>query len=189
MDVIPGKFLPSVQTLEFNQKIKACDLSPQLANQLHRGRRRPAGCQQIIDDEDPLADRNRVPMDSQGTGSVFQVVFHFETISRELAWFPNRHKSGSEPGRQSPAENEPSRLDPDNLCNPLTSILDGEIVRDLLKRRRVLQQRGDVVEEDSGLGEIRYFPDEGFIIHRESTVLQKVGPLHRLFFDGPPKPD
>ena len=59
------------------------------------------------------------------------------------------------------SEDEAPRLDADDLVNVLSCIVIGEGVDERGQSFGVAQQRGDVIEEDAGLGEVGDVADEG----------------------------
>ena len=164
MDVISGKLLSPLEPLQLNQEIEAHDFSPELPDQTDRRLSRPPRRQEIVDDQDPFPRTDRISMDGQGIRSVLKAVFHFEAVRWQLTRFADRDEPGAEPACQHASEDESSRLDAHDFINPAVLIARGEFIGETAKCRRVFEQRGDIVKEDAGLGEIRHFADESLIV-------------------------
>ena len=183
MDGVADQFLSTLKAPEFHEKVEPGDLPSQLSHERHRcGSRAPCG-QQVIHDQHPFPHSNRIAVDDKGVRSVLEAVFDFETVGGQFPWFPDWNEPGVQPVRQDPPENEPARFNADNFGNVLSLIVGGQFIDDRREGAGVFEQRGDVVEENTGLGEIGDFANEGVIIesgHRS----EQVGLCHGSAFNG-----
>ena len=116
MDGMAGKLLTAVQALEFNEKIQPDDLASQLSDERYRGSGRASGGQKVIDDQHPFAHVDRIAMDGKRVRPIFETVFHFKTVGRQLAGLSDRNEPGIQALGQDPAKNKASRLDADHFC-------------------------------------------------------------------------
>lgn len=164
MHRIAGEFFSSFKPLQLNQKIESHDFSSELADQTDCRLGRPSRGQEIVYDQDPLTRSDGIPMDRQGVRPIFKAVLHLEAIGRQFPRLANRHKPGAQPAGQHASEDKSSRLDTYDLVDTSPLIPLGKVVGQLAKSRCIFQQCRNVVKEDTGLGEIRHFADEGLII-------------------------
>src|SRR6478736_519385 len=115
MDGVADQFFSALKALELYEKVEPCDLASQLPNERNRGGCRAPCGQQVVHDQYPLSHRNRIAVDSKGIRTVFEAIFDFKTIGRQLAGFPDWNKPGIQPVRQYPPQNEPARLNADDF--------------------------------------------------------------------------
>ena len=80
MDGVAGQSISTLKALEFHEKVEPGDLASQLLNERHRcGRCAPCG-QQVIHDQHPFPHSNRITVDEQRVGAVFEAVFDLKTV-------------------------------------------------------------------------------------------------------------
>ena len=96
--------------------------------------------------------------------SILKTIFDFITISRKFSRFTNQNKSSPETGGKNPAKNKPPRLNPDNFGDPSILLPSRQLVGKTPKRSRILQKRGDVIKENTGLRKVRHFSNECLIV-------------------------
>ena len=183
MDRVTDQFISTLKALEFNEKVESGDFASQLANEGHRRGRRTPGGQQVVHDQHPFSHTNRIAMDGKGVRTVLEAVFDFKIVGRQFAGLPDWNKPGVQPVRQYPAENEPARFDTDDFCDPLSLIVGGQFTDNRRQGLGVFKQRGDIVEENTGLGEVGDLANEGVIVdgrHRS----EQVGLCHGSAFNG-----
>ena len=66
MNGVADQLLSTLKALEFDEKIEPGDLTPQLPNERHcRGCRASCG-QQVVHNQDPFSDPNRIAVDGKG---------------------------------------------------------------------------------------------------------------------------
>ena len=183
MDRVADQFISTLKALEFHEKVEPGNLASQLPNERHRrGRRAPCG-QQVIHDQHAFSHTNRIAVDGKGVQTVFEAVFDFKNVGGQFAGLPDWNEPGVQPIRQEPTENEPARFNTDDFGYPLSQIVGGQLIGDRRQGAGVFEQRGDIVEENTWLGEIGYLPNEGAIIdggHRS----EQVGLCHGSAFNG-----
>ncbi len=90
---------------------------------------------------------------------------------RQLLRLAHRHEAGAQSIRQSGSEDEAARFDADYRIDFRVLVVGLETVDDSAQPGRILQQRGDVVEENARLGEIGNFANKGFQGFHERVVL------------------
>ena len=183
MDGVADQFLSTLQALEFNEKVESGDFASQLTNERHRRSCGASGGQQVVHDQHPLSHTDRIAMDGKGVRPILKAIFDFKIVGGQLAGFPDRNESGIQPIRQYSAENEPARLDADDFGDPLPLIVGGQFIGDRRQGAGVLKERGDIVEENAGFGEVGNFPNESVIVdgrHRS----EQVGLCHGSAFNG-----
>ena len=70
-----GQLFPAIEKGQFHEKIELHDLDLKMAaDQLCGGRNGSAGSQDIVNDQDFLTGLQRVSMDFDGIGAIFQLV-------------------------------------------------------------------------------------------------------------------
>ena len=155
-----GKFLPALQFFEFDQEIKSDDFSAQLSDERDGGGCGPPRREEVVDDKHPFAHTDGIPVDRQRVGPIFETIFDFEAVGRQLSRLPDRHEPRIEPLRQDTGVNEPPRFNAHHLGHPLPSIIGDKIVGDRREGLAILQQGCDVVKENAGLRVIRHLANE-----------------------------
>jgi len=66
MDRMADQFLSTPKALEFHEKIEPGDLTAQLPNERHGRGCRPSCGQQVVHDQHPFSDTNRITVDGEG---------------------------------------------------------------------------------------------------------------------------
>src|SRR5580704_15078996 len=159
-DIELFELLTALQKVEFDREGQSCNVSSELLNQLYRGFHRSAGRQQIVDEDHILAGLNRIEMNFQRIGAVFQVVSHASHGRRQLARLAYRYKSRIETISERRAEDEAASLDAEDEVDIFADVMRGQGINHLREANPVFQQRRDVVKEDARLGEVGYGADE-----------------------------
>ena len=178
MNGLAGELRAAVQRHQLDEKRQGVHLAAEPLDEVGRRARRAAGREQVVDDQDPLPLASPHPRGSRAS--------RCRTRGRRSrgrrptaacpACAPARSRRRSD--RRRRAEDEAAALDADDDVDAL--ILEGE--REAVDRRakahRILQQRGDVVEEDPRLGKIGDVANLGFqIVHGHATVKPVSRPL------------
>ena len=145
---------------QLDHEREARDLAPQPPDELDRAHHRPAGREQVVDDEDPLSGLDRVGVDLEGRRAVLELVLDLDRLRRQLAELAHRHEAGAELVGQRRAEDEAARLHADHEVDLRAADLLGHAVDHLAERVRLLEERGDVVEADARLREVGDLADE-----------------------------
>ena len=105
-------------------------------------------------------------MGLQGVGAVLQRVLLFHPLPRQLPGLPHRHEAGPERARHRPAQDEPSGFDAHDVGHSAVGERLGHRRDHVVQQRRVREDRGDVLEDDPGLGVVldrsECFPDPAF---------------------------
>ena len=80
-----------------------------------------------------------------------------KAIGGHLSGFPNGHEAGLEPLGQNRAVDESTGFDPDHFGHSLPAIVGHEVIGNGRKGLAIFQQRRDVVEKNTGFGEVGTF--------------------------------
>ncbi|MNC85312.1 hypothetical protein D3C83_09030 [compost metagenome] len=145
-------------------------LAPQLAHELRGRRRRAAGREHVVDDEDLLARADGVLVDLERVLAVLEVVRFLEGLRWQLAGLADRYEARADAMRDGPAEDEPAALDADDRVDPAVLVRRRQHVDGRPVALRIAQQRRDVVEEDAGLREVGNAANVLFEVHAVATV-------------------
>ena len=150
-----GELLPAVQDADLQQERPAHELRLQRAREPSRRSRRPAGGEHIVHDQRARARRQRIAMGLERIGPVLQRVRFADAFPGQLAGLPRRYEPRAERGRHRPAQDEPAGLDADHVRDACSG--NGAAIASTTCRNSgaVAQHRGDVLEQDPGLGVIR----------------------------------
>jgi len=119
-----------------------------------------AGGEHVVDDQHAVVLRQRVVMDLERVGTVFEDVFVAASCPRKLAGFADRHEAGAEDSRDAAAEDESARLDAGDERDTGAPIRFGELVDASLQSARRTEKRRDVLEHDPGLRKVRDLADK-----------------------------
>src|SRR5437899_12989110 len=101
-------------------------------------------------------------MDFKCAGSVFQGVIVFGGGSREFARLTDRNETSVETIGQRGTEDETASFDAEYEINIFQKVELGESVDQCGEADFVLEQSGDVVEQDAFFGEVGNFADQFF---------------------------
>src|SRR5262245_20463698 len=137
------------------------DRAAQLLDQAQRGGHGAAGGQEVVDREHPLAWLDRVLVHGQRVAPVLELARDGARPGRSLAQLADLHDARPQLMRDGAAEDEAARLHADHHVAPLVLIVAGQRVDGEPPRRAVLEQRGDVLEEDAFGREILDVTDLG----------------------------
>ncbi len=114
-----------------------------------------------------LAGLDGVGVDFERIGGVFELVGDGHRFRGEFFWFANGDESGVEAVGESRGENEAARFDSGDDVYFVAVVVFAEAIDKRVETARVLQQSGEVVEKNAGLGVIGNFADQFFeIAHR-----------------------
>ena len=106
MDSVIGKLITPLQGVELDDEGAGGDFSSQLFNQLAACLSGPAGGNEIVDEQDPVARVDGVGVHFQRGGSVFEIIGGTLHVIGELAGFAQRNEADAKlPGNQA-AEDE-----------------------------------------------------------------------------------
>src|SRR5437870_3309578 len=89
-------------------------------------------------------------MDRQRVGPIFQIIFDFKAVRRQLAGPANRYETRIELMSEGTADDEAAGFDAHHLRDLFITIPCCEIIDHTAKSRLVLEQGRNVVEENPG---------------------------------------
>ena len=130
-------------------------------------RRGAAGGEQVVDDQHALARLDGILVDLQAIGAIFQLVAHAHAFGGKLLRLAHGHESRAQGISQRRRENEAARFDAQHLIDGSVLIMRLQPVDHAAESVFVLQQRGDVVEENARFGKVGHFADEFLEIAHE----------------------
>src|SRR5436190_21148390 len=168
-DFDSGKALAPAQLRQLDQDLHADDLPAELAHELDGGGGGAAGRKNIIHDQDFVGRLDRVLVDVELVGPVFELIRMAEHSPRQLARLADRDEARVEADRDGRAGDETPSLYSGDERRALALPVDRHQVDDLAKRLAVREQRRDVPEGDPRLREIGHVPHH---------PLELVGPAH-----------
>lgn len=153
-DVVFGELLASFEEVEFDGEGEARDLCSELFHELDGGLHGATGGEQVVYDDDALAGLDGVEVDFKRVGAVLEVVGDLCRGGRQLLRLADGNKACIEAVGHSWPEDEAAGLNAENEIDVFVDVVGGQSVDHLRKASLVLQERGDVVEEDAGFGEV-----------------------------------
>src|SRR5437773_12327824 len=142
------ELVAAVEEGELDQERHADDVAPELLDQPERRGHRAARGEQVVDGEHALARPDRVLVDGERVASVLELVLDLDGLAWELAELPHGDEACAELVGERPAEDEPTRLDGDHDVHALLLITARQQVDHVAERRTILQEGGDVLEEN-----------------------------------------
>jgi len=178
-DVVILEAIATFEEIEFHGEREAGNFSAELLHEFYGCFHGAAGGEEVVDEDDALAGLNCVIVNLEGVGAIFEVVGDTGDGSGELARLAHGDESGVEAVGEGGAEDESAGLDAEDQVDLLFDVVRSEGVNELGEAGLVFQKRGDVVEEDAGLGEVRYGAHEGF----ELFYIDRLGFGHELIID------
>ena len=157
---MPSQFIATLEEIKFYGEGDACNFSAKLLYELDGGVHGAAGGQEVVYEEDPLAGLDGVFVDFEGVGAVFEVVALRDDLGGELFGLADGDEAGVEAVGDGGGEDEAAGLGAEDDVDVLPDVVPGEGVNHPRETGAVLEQGGDVVEEDAGLGEVGDGADE-----------------------------
>src|SRR5262245_12765621 len=104
-------------------------------------------------------------MDLEAVGAVLELVGAANGARRQLAGLSHRRESGADAIGDHRSKNEAAALDADDEIDALILERQRETVDGRVKTIRILEERGDVVEENPGFRKIGNVPNLCFEVH------------------------
>src|SRR5947209_970038 len=142
------ELVATVEEGELDQERHADDVPPELLDQAERRGHRAARGEQVVDGEHALPRLDRVLVDGERVAPVLELVLDFDGLARQLAELPHGDQARAELVGERTTEDEPARLDGDDDVHALFLVSACEHIDHVAERRAVLQEGGDVLEED-----------------------------------------
>jgi hypothetical protein len=176
-DVVVGEAVAAAEEVEFDGDAEGGDFAAQALDEFDGGLHGAASGEEVVDDDDALAGTDGVLVDLEGVGAVLEIVLDGFSGGGELAGFADGDKAGVEAVGERGAEDKAAGFDAEDDVYVLADVVLREGVDELGEAGAVLEDGGDVVEEDAGAREVRDGADEG--LERFAVDLFLLG--HRAF--------
>src|SRR6185369_9399573 len=174
------QLVSALKKCELDHERNPDDLSAELPDEPQGCPHRTTGGEEVVHREHALAGLDRVLVHGERIAAVFELVFDFDGLPRQLAWFANRNEARLQLVRDRAAHDEAPRLDTDDDVDACRLIPLNERVDHIAKGRAVLEERGDVFEEDA-LGrevlDVSDLPLEVGDVHRRPILTRWRGAL------------
>lgn len=153
--------LSAVEVFEFDEEGGGDDLGIEGFEELDGSSCRAACGEKVIDEEDFFAGFDGIGVDFDGVFAVFEGVGHGVDGPGEFAFFTDGDEAGVEDLGDSGGEDEAAGVDADDFVDFFALGGIGKELKGGFEEGGVSEDGGDVLEEDSGLGEIGDVPDGG----------------------------
>src|SRR5262245_6897915 len=154
LDRIATKSIPALEEPELDQEGGPHHLASQPLHEPQGGRHGAPRGQEIVDHQYRLAGLDGVLVDREDVAPVLELVLLLDGRARQLAPLAHGDKARLELVGQRPAEDEAARLHPHDDLDRDRMILLGEVVDHRRPGGAILQERGDVLEEDALGGKV-----------------------------------
>src|SRR5205807_10596372 len=118
--------------------------------------------QQVVHDDHTLPFLNGIFVYFQRTLAVFELVVGFGSNGWEFPRLPYRDEPGFQAVGQGRTKNKSAGFDAQHQVDFLLQVVLRQSINQRSKSDLVLEQRRDVVKQNSLLGKIRHFPDKLF---------------------------
>jgi hypothetical protein len=151
---MPGERTSALEVVQLNDECTAGHSPAELLHQVRRGLRRAPGGEHVIVDQHPGSPLQRVGMNVQLIEAILEPVLCADRLLGQLARLARGHESDPQLARQCTREYEPARLGSDDQVYTERTGVGGQLLNDMVERRRIEQQRSDVPEDDPGLREV-----------------------------------
>src|SRR5215470_10892175 len=174
LDAVTLQALPPLQEGQLDEEVAGNHNPSEPLDQAERGSHRAAGREQVVHDEHALALADGVLVDGEHVAPVLELVLLLDHRARELALLPHGHEARAQLLRQRAAEDEAARLHADHDIDLGRAIALGQMIDHRAPRHPILEQRGDVLEEDPFGREILDIADlcyEGVDVHDRGWML------------------
>ena len=154
-----------VQEIQLDNKGGGDHVGADGAQQFYGGGRCAAGGQQVVHQHHFLIPVQRVFLNFDRVGAVFELIGVRDGLARQLVFLAEHGESDSQPQGKRRGNQETTGFDTDQ---PLRFVGADFICQPVDGRRpgfRMLQQRRDVVKKNARLGKIRHRPYMVFEVH------------------------
>jgi hypothetical protein len=159
-DVVWGEFFAAFKKSQFDEEGDTYDVAAQGFDHLGAGFHGAASGEKVIDEEDTLTGVDAVLVDFEFVGAVFEFVFLGQDVAGEFAGFANEDKAGFESLGGHGGEDEAAAFGAgDNIDVLIFEGID-DCLGSGLQTLGVREQSGDVEENYTGFGEVRYATDK-----------------------------
>lgn len=166
MDVVAHELVAALQEIEFHDEAEAGDGAAHAGDELGNSGGGSTGREDVVDDENTLALFDGIFMNFKGIGTVLESVLDAFDRGGELLRLAHRNEAGPDSVGESGSEEKSACFDTDDLIDIGSGIAGFQGVEDTAKSLRILEEGGDVVEIDPGLGEVEDLADHGFeLVH------------------------
>lgn len=156
-DVEAVEFGAAFQECEFDGEGSAFDPASEFFDQLGCGSGSSPGGEEIIANNDALAGLDGVFVDFERVGAVFESVGNAGGFGGKLFRLAYGHKTRAKAVSQSRGKNEAARFDSGDHVNLVAAVVIAERIDELVKSLLVLEEGGEIIKEDAGLGIIGDF--------------------------------
>ncbi len=163
----PAKLLRAAKVRQINHERAKRNVAANLLDELHAGDRRPASGDQVVDKENALTRLNRIFMKFDLVLAILKGIALPDRPVRQLAFLPHGDETDGKLMRNGAAENEPTRLDADDLVDLISGERLHHFIDDAAKRARVRQERRYVPEHDARLRIVGNGADGAFEVHED----------------------
>src|ERR1700675_3882384 len=148
LDAVALQPLAPLEKSQLDQELAGDHGASQPLDQAQRRGHRAARREEVVHDQDLLALGDGVLVDGEDITAVLELVLFLDHHRGELALLAHGHEARPDLSRQHPAEDETARLDTDHDVDRTLPVLRGQMLDHRRPRRPVLEQRGDVFEEN-----------------------------------------
>ena len=157
-----GSFLRPLRKVSSTAKAKPSTLPPSSWIELGGGCGGAAGGEQVVADDDAVAGSDGVFVEFERVGAVFEGVGDGARFCGEFFRLSNGDETGAESIGERGREDEAAGFDAGDLVNFVAVVVVAKLVDEIVEALLVFQDRGEVVEQDSGLRVIGHFADQLF---------------------------
>src|SRR5437879_11418526 len=143
------QLVAAVEEGELDHDRDTDDAAAELVDQAQRRRHRAAGREQIVHGEHALPGLDRILVDRERVAAILELVLDLDGLARELAGLANRDEARVQLMGERASHDEAPRFDANHHVDSLLLVPPNEGVDDVAERRAVLQERCDILEENS----------------------------------------
>src|SRR5690554_1069065 len=152
----------SIQKIQFQQEGTSDDFCPSVGGELVGSHGRAARRNDVVVDEHAIAATEGVDVHFDRVGAVFECVLRTHRLVGKFALFADRYETGLQASSEQAPEDKSTGLDTDYLRDAASKKGLGEGFDRLLQKAIIGQHRGDVLELDAGLREVRHISNGAF---------------------------
>ena len=145
---------PAFQEAELDEEGGAQQCGSRIQDEFQGRACGAAGGQQIVRQQHAVSGPQSIQMHLHAVRAVLQAVVQAARLPWQLALFPHRHKPGAQLLGDHGAKDEAARFGPGDHVNMQVAERLGQIFDGEGETGGVGQQRGDVLEDDAGLGKV-----------------------------------
>src|SRR6266852_2359709 len=149
LDAVALQPLAPFEESQLEEELRRHHDAPEALDETEGGGHGAAGGQEVVHHHDLLSLANRVFVNGEDITAILELVLFLYHPRGQLAFLAHGHEARPQLLGQGPAEDEATRLDSHHHVHRPLAVLGGQMLDHRGPGRAILEERGDVLEENA----------------------------------------